>query len=183
MKSELNDIKKFFGSRLLACREITGLTQEEYGTYIGNITYNHIYNIEKGRHSVGLETIHNVARSFGLEAYEMLNPNFSLPSVTKMPKALRDYIQAALIKREEKKNEPRQKLARYVDTVLASDFLHTPKTAEEFAKHIKGKVETSPGKITTLLTKTKRKEIVQTISGKEWGGNANKYVLKAYYKA
>ncbi len=44
-----------------------------------------------------------------LKAHEMRNPKFPVPTLDKMPKALRDYIKETKKKRLEGKDQPRQK--------------------------------------------------------------------------
>jgi transcriptional regulator with XRE-family HTH domain len=168
--------KAQFGIQLDRYINASGLTQEEFASYMQTGAA-YIRKILKGKTSVGIDILEKYALFFGVQYYEMCNPKFPIPSFESMPATLRNYVKQMKSERLEKKGTPRQKLAPFVDDVLATNFLKTAKTADEFAEHIKYKVTTEPGKISVLLTSTKRNKIVRTIPGKEWGGTVNKYIL------
>lgn len=166
-----------FGEQLEKYIKASELSQEEFAVYMETGPA-YIRSVIKGGVSVGIDIIEKYAVFFGVQCFEMLNPKFPIPSVRRMSPELNQYLKEVILNRKNKKAEPSQKLAPFVDEVLATDFLRTAKTAREFAEHIKDKVVTTAGKISTLLTYTKRNEIVRTISATEWGGKVNKYILR-----
>jgi len=56
--------RKRIGERIKEIRQNQGMTQEELGTRTG-IQRNHITRIEKGRYSVGFDTLENIAEVLG----------------------------------------------------------------------------------------------------------------------
>ncbi|SEM31738.1 DNA-binding transcriptional regulator, XRE-family HTH domain [bacterium A37T11] len=178
MNKKDSSIKVQFGERLKLYRESIELTQNEYAKMISS-EQSTITDIELGKHNTGIEMIERIAKSFGVTYYEFGNPNFRIPPLKKMPKALQDYLIQVKQDRKIRKKQPRIKLAPYLDNLLGTKFLKTPHTAAEIAIAIKKAegVIAEPGKITALLTKHPRNKIVRTIPGEEWGGGMNKYVL------
>ncbi|SEN07439.1 Transcriptional regulator, contains XRE-family HTH domain [bacterium A37T11] len=179
MKFNVEDnlnISSHFGKQLRRFREYTGLTQQQYADYL-DLTFTHINNVELGKSSVTIKSMAIISDSFGVAYFNFANPNFPIPPLEKMPAALRKYIKEVKKEKIEKKKQPRVILAPYLDKVLASDLLKTPRSAAEIAAAIE-KAECTridPAKITGLLSIHPRNKLVRVIPPEK--GRGNLYVL------
>ena len=169
------DRQKEFGEQLLKYREVTGLTQGEYGKFLG-VTQGVVFGIEAGKSSFGIQILEKHAAAFGVPYYIMGNPDIEPPTYDKLPEELKAYIEQVKIDREKKKEEPQQKIGVVVDREIPT-FLATPKTALEFVAHLKqfGLTSTSQN-IKNLLTSKNRRKTVSVIPAKE--GEGDKYIYK-----
>ena len=86
MIAGMTTIKKL-GRRLKELRNKHDLTQEEFGT-ISGFSQKFYQQIESGnKKQIWLETVERLAAAYGLEAWQLLSPNFPLKTkLVKKPK-------------------------------------------------------------------------------------------------
>jgi transcriptional regulator with XRE-family HTH domain len=66
-------------------REKAGLTQEKLSEVTG-LTYKHYQSVEAGRKpNVRITTLQRIAAAYGLEVWQLLNPEMSMQLVTEAP--------------------------------------------------------------------------------------------------
>ena len=94
-----------FGQQLRLYRERAGLTQEEFAD-LHKTDKSFITKVENGKTAVGIDLIEAYAKTFGVEYYELGNPNFKIPALSRMPTALRQYIAKVKEDRNARKQEP-----------------------------------------------------------------------------
>ena len=83
MIASMTTMKKL-GKRLRELRKKHDLTQEEFGTIAG-FSQKHYQQIESGnKKHIWLDTVERLAEAYGLEAWELLCPEF--PTKTKLAK-------------------------------------------------------------------------------------------------
>lgn len=153
-----------FGQQLRLYRERAGLTQEEFADF-HKTDKSFITKVENGKTAVGIDLMEAYAETFGVEYYEMGNPNFKIPALSKMPAALHQYIAKVKEERNARKQEPGLKITVYLDPIIASNFLAMPKTARMIAEEIEktSQVVIPPGRITSELTKAPRNKKVKVV--------------------
>ena len=87
MIASMTTLKKL-GNRLKELREKHGLTQEEFGA-ISGFSQKHYQQIESGnKQQIWLETVERLAAAYGIEAWQLLSPNYPLKTkLVKKPKS------------------------------------------------------------------------------------------------
>lgn len=64
MKKKEEEARKYIGQRIAIIRAEQGMTQQDVSDVTG-ILRQHISRIEKGKYSVGLDTLHVIAKALG----------------------------------------------------------------------------------------------------------------------
>lgn len=172
---DLLPAKVEFGAQLRKYREKVELTQDEFAE-LHNTGGSFINLVENGKTAVSIDLLEAYASTFGVRYYQMGNPKFRLPSLNKMPDELHKYLKKVKRKRKDRRNQPRQPLADYLDKIIVTDYLKTPRTGAMIAAKIKEAydVGTTSGKVTALLTRHPRNQQVKRVDrpeGAKGGGN------------
>jgi len=160
--------KIVFGAQLKKYRVKAGLTQGEFAD-LHNTGGPFINLVENGKTAVSIDLLEAYAATFGVEYYEMGNPKYRIPSLRRMPEALHEYIAQVKEARKARKLEPGLKITAYLDPIIDSGFLKTPKTARMIAEEIERLYDVTipPGRITAELTKPPRNEKVKIVDRPE----------------
>ncbi len=138
----------------------------------------YVSSVERGRTGIGIENMIKFAAFFGQKHYQLANPDIAPPTPAKLPKASKAAI--AELQRTEKQNKKDDVFKIRLDELIAGDFLTRARTASEILTEMfPDGTDASAAKVTTYLTATKRKKLVNTVSGREWGGKENRYILKS----
>lgn len=114
--------------------------------------------------SLGLRRADEIANVFGLPYYLFGNPDYKIPSISKLPKSTR----ALLKDREINNQEPQyyeKNFAKELDRILDSNFLLKVKTAKELWEQLPIDIRerSSPSRVTDLLKKSSRKEKINIV--------------------
>lgn len=167
-----------FGKRARVYREHFSLNQEDLANLM-DILQPDYSEIESAKKSIGLDRAQLVANVYGIKYYSMADPNCPVPQFDQLPVATQNTV----LNRKQSGLSPRDyniNLADNLDIVLNSDFLNTPRTAEEIwaqlPEELRSKVE--PRRITDLLGKSPRNLRIEKISAAAGEGKKNRYVLK-----
>lgn len=156
---------QLFGAQLKRFRAVTGLTQKEFSAFTGT-TDSYLGKVERGIINIGADNMEMYASTFGVKFYELANPNFPVPKLEEMPNTLQEYVYSIRNIRKSGSKMPALKITKYLDPIIESDFLTTPRTAKMIAEEIKMKVDVTipPGRITSELTKAPRNAKVKVVS-------------------
>lgn len=178
MAKESKDIAQVhFGRRLKAYREHFNLSQKEYAIIIHS-HQSYIGKVEQGDVAIGIDKMEGFASSFGVEYYEMANPDFPFPGIESLPEKTRNTV----TKQRDRKNiattvtRGSKGIAMHLDRFISTGGLSSPKTAKEIVEILAEAVDITPSRITDLLTKAPRKDKVQDLPPIK--GKAKRYVLK-----
>ncbi|PPK99511.1 helix-turn-helix domain-containing protein [Parapedobacter indicus] len=130
-----------FGKRLQEFRRAADLTQRDFADFM-NTKSNYISELENGLSNPSLEMLIRYANFYGIEFYELANPNFPIPSFDQLPSATRKAIhtlknrqQKAKEKVEVQKKTNKQEgvpgRAKQLHTLLEAGFFKKPKTGKD----------------------------------------------------
>src|SRR5690606_6939216 len=141
-----------------------GITQEEFAA-IHKTDRSFIAKVENGKTAISIDLMEAYSGSFGVEYYEMGNPKFRIPTLSKMPAALRQYIAEVKEARKARKLKPVLTITTSPAPILDSDFLQTPQTARMIADETEriSTVSIPPGRVTAERTKPPRNEKVKIV--------------------
>ncbi len=174
------DVKIWFRARIREYRKHFGLNQSDIATLIR--TNQPAYNqLEIGERGIDLSTAATIAAIYGLQLHQITDPKQKIPALRSLPERTRKAIE----KRKASGVAPRdydRDIAGQLDHILhQTDFLHTARTTAEIWSRLPDDIRKSipKGRITDLLGKAPRNQLVQMIPGKVWGGWGNKYILRS----
>lgn len=173
----MDEEKKIFGEQLKKYREAIGLKQHQFASLM-DATPAYVSSVERGQTGIGIENMIKFAAFFGQKHYQLANPDIAPPSPSRLPATSKTAI--AALKKTEKQNKQDDVFKIRLDELIASDFLSRARTASEILTEMfPDGADASAAKVTTYLTTTKRNKLVNTVSGREWGGKENRYILKS----
>lgn len=166
------DVSKEFGAQVLRYLEHFGMTEFDLANLIGSNS-NDIQEIILGSKSVVLKTAENISNVFNIRYFELGNPSFTIPDLQRLPEKTKTVIKDRARKGVTKIHRDYSiDISGHLDAIITSDYLHTPRTAEQIWKQlpedIKSKIE--PRRITDLLGKNPRNQIVEKVgkNGREF---------------
>lgn len=178
MNNKKYDAKIEFGKQAKIYREHFELTQEDVSILLGILQPDYS-EIEAAKKSIGLDRAELVACVYGIRYYQMANPVYPFPVFNRLPKK----TQKAILNRKQIGAQIRDyynDVAGNLDKILDTNFLNTPKTAEQIwdqlPEMVKEKIE--PRRITDLLGKEPRKSKIEKLPPLPGAGKKNRYQLK-----
>ncbi|SEN13605.1 Helix-turn-helix [bacterium A37T11] len=200
MSKKLKESAKVqFARQLKRYRETFDLTQK-YLAKSSGITLTYISVIEKGDSSVGLDILEKLANFFGVEYYEMGNPNFPVPSFDALPQKTKRAIAqlekeklAAAAKAAQKKAEDKKDgkpgRAKQLHTLIANGFFDQAQTAKNTFKALHPNIPEADyaaytveiGKITNTLSSGKFEKLLDKLEPIK-GSTAVRFIRKGVDK-
>lgn len=145
-----SDIKILFGNQLKNYRLAAGLTQEEYAGLL-DTGQSYINKLEQGKLNPSLMTMQTHADLFGVMCYQLMDPTFPIPLLSKMPAEIRKAAKVAeknrLRKETEKQGqrdagEPIYQIgrAKHLHQLIADGFFDEPRTSKDAYEKMHGKL-------------------------------------------
>lgn len=140
-KYGIGEVKSFFGERIQSFRKAAGLTQQDFALLMGT-AQTYISDVENGSANPSFEMLIQYAAFFGVEYYELGNPNFSVPTVDQLPASTRRAI-AKLKTQQRKAKDTADKTkaankaeglpgrAKQLHGLVASGFFKRSRTAKD----------------------------------------------------
>lgn len=192
----LSNVAEIFGKQLQKYRQEVGLTQEEYGKIHG-VGQRYIASMELGKRDFQLNTMQKHASTFGVNYFQLGDPDFPIPRLDQMPTAIRRAAEKAAKKREkalvekEAKRESGGKIykvgtAAELHKLIAEGFFDVPRTSREAYLKLNPKIDEKElteydrieiGKITGTLSKGKFTKLLDKLVPTD-GNKAVKFKIK-----
>lgn len=137
----IKDVKLAFGQQLKKYRAVAGLSQKEYGEVVG-VDQSYITKFESGKKDAQIENMQKHATVFGVNYYQLANPDFPIPTLKEMPYAIRRAAARAEKEREKQaaasdaKKEAGEKVyqtgsAKLLHGLINDGFFGEPRTSKE----------------------------------------------------
>lgn len=176
MAESNKNAKSEYAEQLKAYRKAANVSQEKLAKAIG-VHQPYIASIEAGALSIGIDKQEEIARYFGVKYYVFSNPNEPIPSLAELRESIEEYVRSTNTEAGYLHNES-PNYSRYIDDLLATNFLTEARTAKEIANELKllFGLEMQAARVSDILTRAPRNLVVDTIRPEQ--GKGNKYKLK-----
>ncbi len=161
-------VQVIFGEQFKRYRDAAGLEQQQIAKLIGK-SPGHITQIENGNKDIQIKTMQECAIAFGVNHFELANPNHPIPTLAEMPAKIRKAAKAAEKARQQKEAaQQAQKeagkplyqtgMAKQLHQLVAEGFFARPRTSKDTYEKLHGKLK--PGRVPEEIQKT-----IGTITG------------------
>ncbi len=125
------------GSRLLALRETSNLSQREL-TMLSSVSEPTISRMENGAKSFEFQNLEKIARVFGYQIEGLVSKNFEVPTESQLRDAIKKHIKVNKLDVDFKMLFKKKRgTAYYVDKIMETDFLNKPKEMKEIVEYCK----------------------------------------------
>lgn len=171
MGKETLIVRSEFAKRLKAYRKAANISQKNLAHAIGK-QQPYIVLVEGGEYSFGIDILEMISQVFGVKFYEFLDPKFPIPSEEELHNSIKAFVSSTETDTSYLNNKS-PNYARNMDIYLETNLLNEQKTSTEIAQDyfVMFNEKILPAKVSDVLTKGRRSEIIEVIKPEAGRGN------------